>query len=135
MGEASRRKKLDSNYGKIPKFASKEGLNLFGMGEIGKNCFEKYGRGILFNVPGDAPKYVLASCSWLKESEKEKIDTYNPSEQILIAELMDTKNSGSRIVGEVSITKANQLRVVSSLTNIEELVSQMLVATAENEPK
>ena len=135
MGEAKRRKKLEPNFGKIPKTVQESGLNVFLMGDLGKKCYENYGRGILFNQPGEEPKYALSNCSWLQESERDSLENYNPKEQVLIAELIGSKNSVSRIVGAVSISKANQLRVISPLTTVEELASKIFVATADNEPK
>lgn len=40
MGEAKRRKKLDPNFGKIPKTVQESGLNVFLMGDLGKNVMK-----------------------------------------------------------------------------------------------
>ena len=133
MGEAKRRKKLDPNYGKSSGLKREQGLNVFLMGNIAKKCYEKYGRGVLFNVPGDSPKYVLASCSWLKPVEIEYIESYDPSTEVVMAELRN-KTSSSRTILKLSVSKANQLRLLSKLASIDDVVRLMFVATSDNEP-
>ena len=87
MGEAKRRKKLDPNYGKRSR------LNIFLMGYLAQKCYEQYGRGILFNMPGSAPRYVLSDCSWLNSSEIEKSEKYNPNTEVIIAEFIAPKSA------------------------------------------
>ena len=133
MGEAKRRKKLDPNWGTGIGSKTKPKLKTYLMGDIGRKCYEEYGRGILFNTPGFPPKYALSSCSWMKNWERELIHHYDPETEVVMAEL--TLVSSSRIVEKMTIMKANQLRLETSWDNIEEVVSSMFVATAENEPK
>ena len=129
MGEAKRRKKLDPNYGKRSR------LNIFLMGDLAQKCYEQYGRGILFNMPGSAPRYVLSDCSWLIPSEIEKIEQYNPNTQVILAEFLAPKlASSSRATTTFSISKANELQVKSSCQTIDELVSKLFVACQANEP-
>ncbi|ACK68465.1 hypothetical protein PCC8801_4557 (plasmid) [Rippkaea orientalis PCC 8801] len=134
MGKAKRRKKLTPTHGKGFGSKNQQSLNLFLMGDIGLKCYEIYGRGILFNIPHSAPKYVLSSCSWLKLQEIELINTYNPSEEVILAEFIEPLKSSGRMVKSFSFELANQMRVFSTHQTIEELVSKMFVATADNEP-
>ena len=138
MGLAKRRKKLDTNWGK--GFARNQGrdksqrkpkLKIYLMGDVGRKCYEEHGRGILFNMPGYSPKYVLSSCSWLKREERELIANYNPEKEVVMAEL----KFPSRMVKKFTISKANKLRIKSTWESIDEVVKDMFVATAENEPK
>lgn len=127
MGEAKRRKRLDPNYGKIYHLKNQQSSKLFLMGDIGLKCYEKYGRGILFNVPGFEPKYIVSSCSWLKPEEIDLINTYNPNEEVIIAELIDAKKSANRQVRILFIPQANQLRVVTNRPNLDEVVNNIAV--------
>ena len=136
MGEAKRRKMLDPNYGTGIGSKTKPKLKTYLMGDIGRKCYSKYGRGILFNLPGLAPRYALSSCSWLKSSERELITNYNPETEVVMGELtLVAQVSSSRLVEKMTITKANQLRLETNWDSIEKVVDSMFVATAENEPK
>ncbi len=105
------------------------------MGDIGQKCYEKYGRGILFNMPGSAPKYVLPDCSWLNSSEIENIEKYNPNTEVIIAEFIAPKSAKTpTLTTTFLISEANQLKVKSSCQTIDELVSKLFVACKANEP-
>lgn len=146
MGKAAKRKQLrrEGGLSNLTKsrlsqgrgFARKQvsNLSLFGMGDLAKGCYEKHGRGILFNIPGAAPKYVLPCCSWLKPKEIEEISNYDPEREVILAELIDYSAS-SRVMNRLSISKANQLKVKSNLAIVDDLVSQIWVASSANEPK
>ncbi|MDY6901876.1 MAG: hypothetical protein SWZ49_27955 [Cyanobacteriota bacterium] len=133
MGEAKRRKKLDPNYGTGIGSKTKPKLKTYLMGDVGRKCYEEYGRGILVNMPGIAPRYALSSCSWMKSWERELIANYDPETEVVMEEL--SLVATSRIVEKIAITKANQLRLETNWDSIEEVVSNMFVATADNEPK
>ena len=136
MGEAKRRKKLDPNFGTGIGSKTKPKLYEYLMGDIGRRCYTQHGRGVLFNLPGFAPRYVLPSCSWLKSVERDLIHNYDPETEVVMAELnLEDKLSSSRIVEKMTIELANQLRIKSTWESIEEVVNNMFVATAENEPK
>ncbi|MGF1488624.1 MAG: hypothetical protein ACFBSE_16185 [Prochloraceae cyanobacterium] len=67
MGEAKRRKKLDPNYGKIPRLRGnskrlqKKALNLY-FSTLAKNGYERHGRGyISFNKPVDESEKLAPS--------------------------------------------------------------------------
>lgn len=106
------------------------------MGDVGRRCYIHYGRGILFNMPGLEPRYVLPSCSWLKSVERDLIDNYDPETEVVMAEFnLEDKLSSSRVVEKMTIELANHLRIKSTWDNIEEVVKNMFVANAENEPK
>ena len=134
MGKAKRRKKLAPLHGKGFGSNNQQSLNVFLMGDIGLKCYEKYGRGILFNLPKSKPKYVLSSCSWLKLQEIKLIDTYNPTEEVVLAEFIEPSRSSARRIKSFSVDQANEMRVFSKYQTIEELVSKIFVATADNEP-
>ena len=131
MVEAKRRKKLDPNYGTGRGSKTKPKLKIYLMGDVGGKCYEEYGRGILVNMPGYSPKYALSSCSWLKSWERELIANYEPETEVVMAEL----KFPSRMVKKFTRSKANQLRIQSTWESIDEVVKDMFVATAENEPK
>ena len=99
------------------------------MGDVGRKCYEEYGRGILVNMPGYSPKYALSSCSWMKSWERELITNYDPETEVVMAEL----KFPSRMVKKFALSEANQLRIKSNWESIDEVVKDMFVATAEIE--
>ena len=136
MGRASRRKKLALNYGTGIGRKTQPKLCTHFMGDVGRTCYLHYGRGILLNMPGLSPTYVLPSCSWLKSTETDLIENYDPETEVVMAEFtLQGKLSSSRIVKKMTIELANNLRIGSTWDNIEEVVNNMFVATAENEPQ
>ena len=136
MGRASRRKKLALNYetGIVRKTQPK--LYTHFMGDVGRTCYLHYGRGILLNMPGLAPRYALPTCSWLKSTERDLIYKYDPETEVVMAEFnLQGKLFPSRRMAKMTIKSANNFRIGSTWDNIEEVVNNMFVANAENEPK